>query len=122
MSKNILILLSSPRCSGNSDMLCRGYMRESIEGSSQVEKIFLCERKPHPRTECGVCSRYMKPCPQEDGAAEIVDCLAANFIGFLDCLGNAEIKGVLFCGGVWHVREIRENTELQKVYEKGKLA
>jgi len=41
MSKNILILSSSPRRGGNSDMLCDEFMRGAIESENQVEKIFL---------------------------------------------------------------------------------
>lgn len=41
MSKNILILSSSPRRGGNSDTLCDEFMRGAIESGNQVEKIFL---------------------------------------------------------------------------------
>ena len=38
MSKNILILSSSPRRGGNSDTLCYAFMRGSIESGNQVER------------------------------------------------------------------------------------
>ena len=38
MSKNILILSSSPRRGGNSDTLCDEFMRGAIESGNQVEK------------------------------------------------------------------------------------
>lgn len=41
MSKNILILSSSPRRGGNSDTLCDEFMRGAIKSGNQVEKIFL---------------------------------------------------------------------------------
>lgn len=41
MSKNILILSSSPRRGGNSDMLCDEFMRGAIKSGNQVEKIVL---------------------------------------------------------------------------------
>ena len=44
MSKNILILSSSPRLGGNSDTLCNEFMRGAIEGKNQVEKINKKER------------------------------------------------------------------------------
>ena len=40
---------------------------------------------------------------------------------FLDCLENPTVKGTLFCGGVWHVGEIKGNPKLQEAYEMGKL-
>ena len=68
MSKNILILSSSPRRGGNSDTLCDEFMRGAIESGNQVEKIFLRDKNIHPCTGCSVCSRYKKPCPQKDDA------------------------------------------------------
>ena len=67
MSKNILILSSSPRRGGNSDTLCDEFMRGAIESGNQVEKIFLRDKNIHPCTGCSVCSRYKKPCPQKEG-------------------------------------------------------
>lgn len=45
MSKNILILSSSPRRGGNSDTLCDEFMRGAIESGNQVEKIFLARQE-----------------------------------------------------------------------------
>lgn len=55
----------------------------------------------------------------EDDPA-IMDRIVANFQGFLDCLENPVVKGTVFCGGVWHVGEIKENPALQTAYEMGK--
>ena len=41
MSKKVLILSSSPRRNGNSDLLCNEFMRGAAEAGHQVEKIFL---------------------------------------------------------------------------------
>lgn len=54
MSKNILILSSSPRRGGNSDTLCDEFMRGAIESGNQVEKIFLRDKNIHPCTGCSV--------------------------------------------------------------------
>lgn len=48
MSKNILILSSSPRRGGNSDTLCDEFMRGAIESGNHVEKIFLRDKDIHP--------------------------------------------------------------------------
>ena len=81
MSKNIMILSSSPRRGGNSDTLCDEFMRGAIESGNQVEKIFLRDKNIHPCTGCSVCSRYKKPCPQKDDAAEVIEkMLAADVI------------------------------------------
>ncbi len=49
MSKNILILSSSPRRGGNSDTLCDEFMRGAIESGNHVEKIFLRDKDILPR-------------------------------------------------------------------------
>ena len=40
MSKKVLILSSSPRKGGNSDLLCDEFMRGAKESGHDVEKIF----------------------------------------------------------------------------------
>ena len=49
----------------------------------------------------------------------IMDRVVANFQGFLDCLENPTIKGTIFCGGVWHVGEIKGKAALKEAYEMG---
>lgn len=43
-----------------------------------------------------------------------------TFQGFLDCLDDATIKGVVYGLGVWHPGEIKGNTALPKAYAMGK--
>ena len=69
MAKKVLIISSSPRKGGNSDMLCDEFMKGVLETGNEVEKIFLKEKVIHPCTGCSVCSMYGKPCPQKDDAA-----------------------------------------------------
>lgn len=73
MSKNVLILSSSPRKAGNSDVLCDEFRKGAEDAGHQVEKIFLKEKTIHYCTGCGACSMQGKPCPQKDDAAEIVE-------------------------------------------------
>ena len=42
-----------------------------------------------------------------------------TFQGFLDCLENPTIKGVIFGQGVWQVREIKGNPDMHEAYETG---
>lgn len=73
MKKKILILSSSPRKGGNSDTLCDEFLRGAAEAGHEVEKIFLRDKKINYCTGCSVCSRYGKPCPQADDAAEVIE-------------------------------------------------
>ena len=43
-----------------------------------------------------------------------------TFQGFLDCLENPTIKGVVYGTGVWHVGEIKDKPTLREAYEMGK--
>ena len=40
MAKKVLIISSSPRKGGNSDLLCDEFMKGAIEAGNEVEKIF----------------------------------------------------------------------------------
>lgn len=43
-----------------------------------------------------------------------------SFQGFLDCLNNPRIKGVVYGTGVWHVGEIKDKPAMQEAYELGR--
>ena len=43
MAKKVLIISSSPRKGGNSDMLCDEFVKGALETGNEVEKIFLKE-------------------------------------------------------------------------------
>ena len=72
MGKKVLILSSSPRKGGNSDLLCDEFFKGAREAGNDVEKIFLKDKRINYCTGCSVCSMYGKPCPQKDDAAEII--------------------------------------------------
>lgn len=66
MAKKVLILSSSPRRGGNSDLLCDRFMAGAQQAGHDVEKIFLRDKKINYCTGCGVCYGGAKPCPQRD--------------------------------------------------------
>lgn len=72
MTKNILILSSTPRRGGNSERLCGEFLRGAAQAGHRAEKIALRERKINYCTGCGACSEHGLPCPQKDDAAELV--------------------------------------------------
>ena len=148
MAKKVLIISSSPRKGGNSDLLCDEFMKGAIEAGNEVEKIFLKDKTVHPCTGCSVCSMYGKPCPQKDDAAEIVEKMIAadvivmefyfiiaaaendkammertidGFRGFLDCLEGPLEKGTVYGIGAWKVGEIKDTPYMQEAYNMGKM-
>lgn len=70
--KDIVILSSSPRGGGNSDLLCDQFMKGALEAGHRVEKINLRERNIHPCLGCGACLNTRK-CVQKDDMAAILD-------------------------------------------------
>ncbi|MGB8262160.1 MAG: flavodoxin family protein [Terracidiphilus sp.] len=80
MSKQVLILSSSPRRKGNSDALCDRFLEGARAAHHQVEKVALAEKTIHYCTGCYACQRTGK-CAQKDDMAAILDSMiAANVI------------------------------------------
>ena len=73
MNKKVLVLSSSPRKRGNSDLLCDQFVLGACESGNQVEKIFLKDKKINYCTGCGTCLNGKKSCPQKDDMAEILE-------------------------------------------------
>lgn len=84
MSKNVLIISSSPRKGGNSDVLCDEFLRGAIDSGNNAEKIFLRDKKINYCTGCGFCNTNdYTECSQKDDAIEIIDkMIAADVIVF----------------------------------------
>lgn len=81
MKKKVLIISSSPRRGGNSDLLCDQFVLGAQEAGHDVEKIFLKEKKMGYCTGCGTCYNAQKACPQKDDVPEMLDkMIAADII------------------------------------------
>lgn len=72
MSKKILIVSSSPRKGGNSDLLCDEFMKGARGAGHDVEKIRLAEKRIGYCRGCGVC-HDAHACLQKDDMAELLD-------------------------------------------------
>lgn len=74
MSKNVLILSSSPRKGGNSDLLCDEFMKGAVEAGHSAEKIFLKDKNINYCTGCGLCvNNDYAGCFKKDDMAEVLD-------------------------------------------------
>lgn len=74
MNKKILVISSSPRKGGNSDILCDQFIAGAMEAGYKAEKIFLRNKKINYCTGCGVCNNNgKKSCSQKDDMTEILD-------------------------------------------------
>lgn len=70
--KNVLIISSSPRRHGNSDLLCDMFAKGAEESGNNVEKIFLKDKEINYCIGCGVCNTTHS-CVIKDDMAEILD-------------------------------------------------
>ncbi|MGN0571204.1 MAG: flavodoxin family protein [Candidatus Fimenecus sp.] len=70
--KKVLIISSSPRKGGNSDLLCDRFQAGAERAGHTVEKIFLKDYKIGYCRGCGVCNTTHK-CVQADDMAALLD-------------------------------------------------
>jgi multimeric flavodoxin WrbA len=77
MNKNVLVLSSSPRRGGNSDLLCDQFVKGAQGAGHQAEKIFLKDKKINYCTGCGTCLEKKKNCPQKDDMAGVLEKMIA---------------------------------------------
>jgi len=73
MSKKVLVLSSSPRKGGNSDLLCDQFIMGSHKAGNKAEKIFLKDKKINYCTGCGTCINRGKRCKQKDDMTEVLE-------------------------------------------------
>jgi multimeric flavodoxin WrbA len=73
MKKKVLVLSSSPRRGGNSDLLCDRFTNGVQQAGHHAEKIFLKDKKINYCTGCGTCIDSGKSCSQKDDMAEVLD-------------------------------------------------
>jgi multimeric flavodoxin WrbA len=77
MGKKVLIISSSPRRGGNSDLLCDQFISGATESGHNAEKVFLKDKKINYCKACGTCFLGEKSCPQKDDMADILDKMIA---------------------------------------------
>jgi multimeric flavodoxin WrbA len=82
MSKNVLIISSTPRKGGNSDILCDAFAEGAKGAGNVVEKIRFADLKIGYCTGCYAC-RKQGECVQKDDMKQVLDkMLAADVIVF----------------------------------------
>ncbi len=72
MNKKVLVISSTPRNSGNSDVLCDEFIKGAQEAGHQTEKIRLKDKNINYCTGCGCCNDQNTPCPQKDDMPELI--------------------------------------------------
>ena len=72
MNKKVVIISSTPRKNGNSQVLCEAFEKGAKETGNEVELIRLRENKINYCVACYGCSNTGK-CVQNDGMNEILE-------------------------------------------------
>ena len=81
MSKNVLILMGSPRKKGNTSILCDEFARGAEEAGKQVEKVIVVEKHINGCLGCNGCQRNGGTCVQKDDMRDIYQkILAADVV------------------------------------------
>lgn len=77
MAKKVLVIVSSPRKGGNSELLCDRFISGAEEAGHHVEKICLRGKKIAPCIACEACLNNGGVCVQKDDMGEILEKLIA---------------------------------------------
>ena len=72
MSKQVLIISSSPRKGGNSDTLCDQFLKGAAEAGNRVEKIRLADLKIDYCSACYACKTTGR-CVKRDEMEQIIE-------------------------------------------------
>ena len=95
--KNVIIISSSPRKKGNSDLLCDEFLKGAKSAGHKVEKIFLKDKKINFCTGCDFCvKKNFTTCSQKDDMKEILEkMISADVIVFATPIYFYTISGQL---------------------------
>ena len=92
MSKNILIISTSPRKGGNSDALAEEFARGAREAGNQVEKIELYNKTIGFCKGCLACQKSRRRVVREDADTIARQMPAA---GMIACFEKARLAGTV---------------------------
>ncbi len=73
MNKKVLVISSSPRRNGNSDILCDEFIRGAQESGHHTEKLRLQEKNIKGCLGCEACKKNDLVCVHKDDMAEILE-------------------------------------------------
>ncbi|MGN0832929.1 MAG: flavodoxin family protein [Kiritimatiellia bacterium] len=82
MMRKVLVLSSSPRKGGNSDLLCEAFAKGAREAGNSVARIRVADRKIGFCTGCYACKQTGKCVIRDDAEAILRKMMAADVIVF----------------------------------------
>ncbi len=73
--KKVLILAGSPRKDGNSDLLCKEFMRGAVESGNEVTMLRVADKKVAPCRACYYCAEHGGECIYKDDMAGLLQAI-----------------------------------------------
>lgn len=117
--KKVVILSSSPRKGGNSDLLCDKFMEGALAAGHEVEKIFLNDLTIRfLLTNDDYEDRTGVP-PPEDDAPQVVDKMIEADVIVMATPTSKE-KGMIFGNDVSSAGDVVGKPVMQEAYEMGR--
>lgn len=120
MKQKVIIISSSPRRKGNSEILCEQFQKGALESGCDVEKINLNDYTIHPCIACDYCRKHDSVCFHQDDAHQIIQKMIDADIWVLSTpvyfySVSAQMKLLI---DRFYAREyaIRESSKHKKVY------
>ncbi len=95
MSKNVLIISSSPRMGGNSDVLADAFAKGAAEAGNQVEKVNLANKEINFCKGCFVCQSKQRCFMRDDADAIEQKMEQADVLAFATPIYYYEMSGQL---------------------------
>lgn len=80
MSKNILLLMGSPRIKGNTDLLADAFVEGAKTSGNNITKINVTKNKIGSCLNCGYCKKHNGECVLKDGMEEVYTLLSESDI------------------------------------------
>lgn len=118
--KKVVVICSSPRRHGNSEVLSDQFIKGAKEAGHEVEKIVLNKFHMKPCLACEYCRHHDNQCVQKDDADKVIDKIInsdvfvfATPIYFYSL--SAQLK-ILIDRMFAREYEIRESTQRKKAY------
>lgn len=120
MSKKIIVISSSPRRKGNSEILCEQFVKGAQEAGCEVKKINLNDYNIHPCIACDYCRNHENTCFRKDDANAIIQQMIDADVWVLSSpvyfySVSAQLK-LLIDRFYAREYEIRESQKRKKVY------
>lgn len=107
---NVLVIESSPRAHGNSDLICDEFIRGAREAGHAVEKYALRDHELNYCRACYACFRTGK-CVIKDCMAELRDIFGG--------LGNKVVR-TIWGERVWQKGEVLGTPAMEAAYKAGR--